>query len=150
MYTPSASPASSPLRKFEGLVARAQEDAIFTQRHLRDIRSQLINLRSETAGAQKNNHWYGSAMQIVGLVAGIAAGAKFQNPKMYEMVSTTVNLFKTLIVDTKGYDYQARLERLQHELQIEEMVNQAVNTHSQALVNVQARIDQNRQASMGH
>ncbi|HUD00963.1 MAG TPA: hypothetical protein VMR37_01425, partial [Rhabdochlamydiaceae bacterium] len=114
MLTQSA-PASSPLRKFEGLVARAQEDLLLTQSHLRDIRSQLIKMRSDTAHSQKNTHWYGAAMQIGGIAVGIGAGY-FGNPKGYEVVTTTVNLFKTLIFDTQNYDHQALMEELQQRL----------------------------------
>ncbi|HEY5236538.1 MAG TPA: hypothetical protein VIJ14_10195 [Rhabdochlamydiaceae bacterium] len=138
-------PAASPLRRFEGLVARSQENMFLSQNLLRDVRSQLVKMRSGTAQDHKNTQRNGTWVQIVGHAAGIAVGALSGKPELYSMVSKSFDLFKALKFDTQGYDNQARMEEFQQEIAMMDMVHQTQVAYNQSLENTKGQIDQRKQ-----
>jgi hypothetical protein len=148
MYTQST--ASSPLRKFEDLVLRNQENTFLSQNLLRDMRSQLVKMRSSKSQEHKSTLNKSAWVQIIGHAAGIAAGSFFKNrPDLYSMVSKSFELFKAVQFDTQGYDNQARMEEIQQEISFLDMIHQSEVTYNQSLENIKGQIDQRKQ-SMFH
>lgn len=144
-----STPAASPLRKFEGLIARAQENMFLSQTLLRDVRSQIVKMRSDTSKVQTATHRTGTWVQIAGHVLGIAAGVVLKKPDMYSTITKTFDLYKALNQDTNSYDNQAKLEAFQQELAVIDMVHQANVSFIQSLENHKNQIDQRKQ-SMFH
>jgi hypothetical protein len=144
-----STPAVSPLRRFEGLVARAQENMFLNQTLLRDIRAQIVKHRSEVSKNQTALHRSGTWAQIFGHTVGIVAGFAIKKPDLYSTVTKTGDLYKALRYDAYSYDNQTKLDELQQQLAEIDMIHQANVSFLQSLENHKNQIDQRKQ-SMFH
>ena len=147
MYTQGS--VETPIRKFEGLVARAQENVFLTQTLLRDIRTQFIKMRSDTAQNQKITQRDGTWVQLAGHCFGIGATFIAKSPEIYSAISKTADLGKAWLYDPKSYDNQTKMEEYQQELATLDMIHQTNASYLQSLESHKAQIDQRKQ-SMYH